>query len=95
MTPQDQILQLKNDLQQAIQRISDLERVSIQANIDPITLLYLNTAINKTSNPTSSTYSLSAPSGVAVTGSTWFQTSADFVTKKIFCYSGSSWIQFL
>ena len=91
----EQILQLQNDLQQAIQRISDLERISIQANIDPTTQLYLNNAINKGANATSSTYSLSAPSGSAVAGSTWFQTDSGFTIKKIFCYSGSAWIQFV
>lgn len=95
MTPQDQINQLNNDLQKANKRIADLERISIQAVIDPTTFLYLESAVNSiVGDMPTSTYSTSAPSGTAITGSTWYEDTGVLATRKIHVYSGSAWVQF-
>lgn len=92
---QDQILQLQNDLQKANQRVADLERISIQAVIDPTTFLYLKSAVNSIiGTTTTSTYSTSAPTGTATAGSTWYEDTGVLATRKIHVYTGTTWQQF-
>lgn len=87
MDPQQQIDILNK-------KIADLERKSIQINLDPTTALYLQKPINEAiiALPTQ-TYSTSTPSGIAPTGSIWLYDSGLLATNEIHAYSGSAWVR--
>ncbi len=92
-----------SDIEKAIESINkkleDLEARSIKIVIEPTTKLYLAGIISSVVDeqiallPTV-TYSVSSPSGVAVTGSTWYEDTGVLATRKIWVYSGSGWVQF-
>lgn len=90
------------DLQKQIKdlsnRIDFLERISIQLDIDPTTQVYLQQAVSAFITSTlalapTQTYSTSAPSLTAPTGSLWMEDTGVLATNKIHVYSGSAWIR--
>lgn len=94
------------ELQELIKRVSYLERVAIQLNIDPTARKYLEAIINSlTSLAVSSAvttavatlptqiYSFSSPSGSAPTGSIWMKDTGVLSTNEIHMYSGSGWVR--
>lgn len=87
-------------------QVADLESTSIQLNIEPQTKLYLTTAVNEITATTialqiastiatlpTQTYSTSAPSGTAPTGSIWCYDTGVLATNEIHVYSGSGWVR--
>jgi len=91
MTPEE----LKNQIEGLASRVDELQRTSIQLNIDPTTSLYLQRFVNIAllALPTQ-TYSTSAPSGSAPAGSVWFYDTGSLATREIYMYSGVTWIKF-
>ena len=94
MTPQE----LQNQIDVLTNQVKELERISIQVQMDPTTVLYLQPAVTTALNtalliyPTQ-TYSTSLPSGTAPTGSVWFYDTGVLATRAVYVYNGG-WIQF-
>lgn len=89
---------LQNQITELQKQVKTLERISIQIDMDPVTVLYLNKQIVDIVTPIiaalpTQTYSTLSPSGVAPTGSIWFVDTGLLTTREIYMYSGS-WIQF-
>lgn len=85
--------ELQNQIDVLTKQVRELEKNAIQVQMDPTTSLYLNKFID-TRNATypSQTYSTSAPSGVAPTGSIWMVNTGVLATNEIYMYSGG-WIK--
>lgn len=86
--------ELQKEIELLKKRSDVLERIAIQLNLDPTTKLYLDKEINNiiATYPTQ-TYSTSAPSGTAITGSIWMVNTGSLATNSIWMYSGSAWVQ--
>lgn len=71
----------------------EIKRITINESPDPQTYKYLiNIIYNYVNTLPSQTYSTSAPTGVAVTGSIWCEDTGVLATRKIWVYNGG-WIQ--
>jgi len=86
--------ELQNQIDVLTSKVKELERISIQVQMDATTVLYLNRAITAylSTYPTQ-TYSTSSPSGTAVAGSLWMKDTGVLATNEIHVYSGSAWIR--
>lgn len=83
----EQTTNLLNKVEQLTKMVSQLERSSIQLNMDPTTILYLKKVTAQIK------YSTLAPSGVYPSGSIWVQDTGALATNKIFVSSGTAWVQ--
>ena len=94
MSPQE----LQNQIEELKRSIKELERISIQVQMDPTIVLYLGNAFNQSITnvlalrPTQ-TYSTASPSGSAPTGSLWMKDTGVLATNEIHVYSGSGWVR--
>lgn len=86
--------ELQNQIDVLTKQVKELERISIQVQMDPTTVLYLAGAFSSVLalRPTQ-TYSASSPTGTAPTGSLWMKDTGVLATNEIHVYSGSAWIR--
>lgn len=94
MSPQE----LQNQIEALNRQVKELERISIQVQMDPTIVLYLGNAFttaitNLLALQPTQTYSASSPSGTAPTGSLWMRDTGVLATNEIHVYSGSAWIK--
>lgn len=77
-------------------QVLSLQKISIKESFDPLAFLYLKRAVMEvfSSSIPSVTIANSAPSGTAVTGSTWYVETGSMATREIWVYTGSLWAQY-
>lgn len=90
--------EIQNQIEVLTKKVQELERISIQVQMEPTTVLYLSNAFSSSITATlalqpSQTYSSGSPSGSAPTGSIWMKDTGVLSTNEIHMYSGSGWVR--